>query len=217
LTGRPIIFWGATGHAKVLHEFVGRLGYELVALFDNALVEPPIADVPLYQGQQGFAQWRSEHPGDDYACLVAIGGARGRDRVRIQRELELAGIKTVTVVHPTAFIAADASLAQGCQVLAKAVVGVQAVLGEACIINTAASVDHECVLGNGVHLAPGAVLCGCVRIGDHVLVGPNAVVLPRLTIGRDCVIGAGAVVTHDVPDGVVVYGNPARIQRENIL
>ncbi len=35
--------------------------------------------------------------------------------------------------------------------------------------------------------------------------------LPGIVIGENALVGAGAVVTHDVPDGAVVAGNPARI------
>ena len=49
-------------------------------------------------------------------------------------------------------------------------------------------------------------------IGDGVWIGMRAVILPQCRkIGPGAVIGAGAVVTHDVPPGVVVAGNPARI------
>ena len=34
---------------------------------------------------------------------------------------------------------------------------------------------------------------------------------PGVTIGRDALVGAGAVVVHDVPDGAIVVGNPARV------
>ena len=47
-------------------------------------------------------------------------------------------------------------------------------------------------------------------IGARAFVGIGAVVLPRLQIGEDAIIGAGAVVTHDVPAGTTVGGNPAR-------
>jgi maltose O-acetyltransferase len=35
-----------------------------------------------------------------------------------------------------------------------------------------------------------------------------------VTIGDDSVVGFGAVVTTDVPAGVVVAGNPARVVRK---
>ncbi|KAJ1736106.1 hypothetical protein LPJ61_000156 [Coemansia biformis] len=50
-----------------------------------------------------------------------------------------------------------------------------------------------------------------VRIGNNVWVGGGAIILPGITIGNGVTIGAGAVVTKDVPDNVVVAGNPARI------
>ena len=42
-------------------------------------------------------------------------------------------------------------------------------------------------------------------------VGSGAVILPGVTIGVGAIVGAGAVVTRDVPDGVTVVGNPARV------
>ena len=48
-------------------------------------------------------------------------------------------------------------------------------------------------------------------IGKRVFLGANAVILPGITIGDGVIIGAGAVVTKNVPAGVVVGGNPAKI------
>lgn len=42
-------------------------------------------------------------------------------------------------------------------------------------------------------------------------IGANATLLPGIVIGMNALVGAGAVVTHDVPDGAVVVGNPARV------
>jgi hypothetical protein len=46
-----------------------------------------------------------------------------------------------------------------------------------------------------------------------VRLGGSVVVCPDVTIGSNVVVGAGSVVTKDVPDNVVVAGNPARIIR----
>lgn len=50
-----------------------------------------------------------------------------------------------------------------------------------------------------------------VRIGNDVFIGMNSIVLPGVTIGSRVVVAAGSVVTKNVPDGVVVGGNPARV------
>ncbi|MBQ8141739.1 MAG: hypothetical protein IJ194_01100 [Bacilli bacterium] len=39
----------------------------------------------------------------------------------------------------------------------------------------------------------------------------GAILCPGVTIGENSVAGAGSMVTKDVPDNVVVGGNPARI------
>ena len=214
---KPIVFWGASGHAKVLHEFIARAGYQLVAVFDNnPAASAPIPGTPLYYGVEGFTRWNAEHRGARPSCLVAIGGSRGRARLDIQQFLEAHEIEPIVAIHPTAFVAANARISKGSQILAQAAVCAEAVVGEGCIVNTASSVDHETILGEGVHIAPGATLAGCVSVGAYTLVGPGAVVLPRIRIGADCIVGAGAVVTKDVPDGKVVYGNPATIRRDNI-
>ena len=50
-----------------------------------------------------------------------------------------------------------------------------------------------------------------VSIGDRVWIGSGATVLAGATIGDQSVIAAASVVTADVPSGVVVAGNPARV------
>ena len=52
-----------------------------------------------------------------------------------------------------------------------------------------------------------------VTIGDGTWVGARAMILPGVTIGKRVVVAAGSVVTRDVPDDVLVAGNPARVVR----
>jgi len=53
-----------------------------------------------------------------------------------------------------------------------------------------------------------------VTIGDNVWIGGSAVINPGVTIGDNVVVASGAVVIKDVPDNVVVGGNPAKIIKE---
>jgi acetyltransferase-like isoleucine patch superfamily enzyme len=49
-----------------------------------------------------------------------------------------------------------------------------------------------------------------VIIEDYVFIGPRVIILPGIKIGKGAVIAASAVVTHDVPDGKIVGGVPAK-------
>lgn len=55
----------------------------------------------------------------------------------------------------------------------------------------------------------------CVRtlVKRGASIGSGAILLCGITIGKNAMIGAGSVVTKDVPAGVVVAGNPARVMK----
>lgn len=81
-------------------------------------------------------------------------------------------------------------------------------------------------IGNNVTLAPRVhILChdastknflgytkiGRVTIGNNVFIGAETVIMPGVTVGNNVIIGANSTVTHDIADGVVVAGSPARV------
>lgn len=52
---------------------------------------------------------------------------------------------------------------------------------------------------------------GSVVIEDGAFVGAGSILLPGVRIGRAAYVAAGSVVAADVPPGVLVAGNPARV------
>lgn len=214
---RRYVLWGSAGHALVLDEIIRSHGDRTIALFDNSeSAASPLAGVELLGGRSAWDEWVNANP--DRAtmhALVAIGSGRGRDRLEIQGLMIDAGLHCEQLVHSTAFVSNSALIGPGTQVLAMGIVAAGVRLGQACVVNHKASVDHESVIGDGVFLAPGATVLGQVTVGDCSTIGAGAVVLPRLRIGEDCMIGAGAIITRDVPDGMIVVGNPGRCVGSN--
>ena len=52
---------------------------------------------------------------------------------------------------------------------------------------------------------------GCVTVNDLVTVNAGTRIVQSRHIGRGSVLGMGSVVIRDVPEGVKVFGNPAKI------
>ena len=52
---------------------------------------------------------------------------------------------------------------------------------------------------------------GVTKVGDNVFVGMKSIILMGSQIGNNVIIGAGAVVSGNIPDNVVVAGNPAKV------
>lgn len=86
-------------------------------------------------------------------------------------------------------------------------------------------IGGNCMMAPGVHIYTATHPIGAsqrvsgleygkpVRIGDNVWIGGRAVINPGVTIGDNVVIASGTVVVRDIPDSVVVAGNPSRILR----
>ena len=55
-----------------------------------------------------------------------------------------------------------------------------------------------------------AVKYGNITIGDNCNISWDVTIMPNVHIGNNCIIAAGAVVTHDVPNGEIWGGVPAK-------
>lgn len=206
-----VILWGGTGQAKVVRPVIEYYGGKVVAVFDDTQgLKPPFTDVELFCGWEGFQKWIQGQDRSKIGFCVAIGNPHGRARVRIHDRLVEEGLAPVTLAHHTSWIADNAIIGIGSQIMAGAIVCEEAKLGRQCIVNTKASVDHECVLEDGVELAPAATLCGLVHAEKYAWICAGATVLPRVNVGADAIVGAGAVVIKDVPSGTTVLGIPAK-------
>ncbi len=76
-------------------------------------------------------------------------------------------------------------------------------------------------VGARVNIGAGTITCNYdgkrkyqTEIGDEAFIGSDTMLVAPVRIGRAARTGAGSVVTHDVPDGELAYGVPARVVRK---
>lgn len=207
---KEIVVWGAGDQARVNQDILNDLGVNVVRFIDDTPgKESFLPFVPLLS-KSDFEAWIRNCDVRNLGFVVSIGNPYGHVRTRLSNYLKGLGIKPFALVDKSAMIRSSVVFGDGIQVMPHALIHGDVRIGEQCILNTKILVEHDCELGDGVEIGPGAILCGRVQIGNNTWVGAGAVVRPRVKIGKNVIIGAGSVVVKDVPDNVVVVGNPAR-------
>lgn len=122
--------------------------------------------------------------------------------------------RLLNCIHTSAQVSRTAMLETGILVAANSVINPLAKIGMGVICNTGSIIEHECIIGDYAHIAPGAVLAGNVNIGENCFVGARSVIREGIKIGNNSIIGAGAVIVKDVPENVIIIGNPGKILKK---
>ena len=125
------------------------------------------------------------------------------------------GWEAVNIIHPDAVVSPTAKIGKGVLIECGCLITPSPVIGDNVVVNTGSQVNHDNVVEDHVYIASGVVLSGGVTIGSNTLLDDGVIVTLGRSVGKNSLIGAGAVVTKDIPDGVVAYGNPCKVIREN--
>lgn len=134
---------------------------------------------------------------------AAIGiGYMGKSNLRekLWNQLKKIGFQFPIICDPSAIVANNVQIGEGCFIGKGAVINANASIGQMCIINTGAIVEHDCCVDDFSHISVSTVLCGNVKIGRSSFVGANATIIQGRVIGDNCIVGAGAVVRENVED-----------------
>lgn len=194
-----IVFAGAGGHGKVCAHIAARNGYDSIIFLDDG-------SEPAYTAAGRIADF-VRYLDSDTEFFVSVGNISARRR--IQREIEKAGGRMATLVHPDAVVGGDVKTGRGVVIMARAVINPGTVIGNGVVINTGSVVEHDCRIGDYCHIAPCACLCGQVTAGEGSWIGAGATVIQQVDICPGCMIGAGAVVTGDIGEAGTYAGVPA--------
>ena len=140
--------------------------------------------------------------------------------------------ESAVVFHPDLVNLYGCSIGSGTRIGTFVEIQSGAVIGARCKIQSHAFICEGITIGDEVFVGHGVMFIndrrpaatnaeGELKGGDDwelettvvrkgASIGSGAVVMCGVTIGERALIGAGAVVTHDVSDGEIVAGVPAR-------
>jgi sugar O-acyltransferase (sialic acid O-acetyltransferase NeuD family) len=165
-----------------------RLPPEIPAkLLGNPLHYQPQAD-EVFIPAVGDPRWRRD--------LVAPLAAQGAQFISYQR-------------HAT--VGARTRIGQGVFLTPSVVVSTDCSIGDFAYLDTYVVVGHNVEIGPHCMVGAMTFLAGDVRIGTGAAIHPRATIAKGVQVGDGATIGIGSVVVKDVPPGVTVFGNPARV------
>ncbi|MDG1841764.1 MAG: acetyltransferase [Crocinitomicaceae bacterium] len=201
---RAFIF-GNGGHANVLASILKNKNQEIFFIDKSRTTADVINEDEFFNEIESYK---------NHEVFLGIGS--NKIRTSIYQKLINAGITPSNCISKHSFIAHDAKLGNGVVICPGSVVGSKAIIGNNTIINTMSSVDHDCVLGDNSQITCGVTFGGNVIVGKNCFFGLKSAVIPGINIGDNAIVMAGSIVVNDVPQKVMVGGNPAQIiERKN--
>ena len=206
--GKNLLLIGGGGHCRsVLSSVLAEKEYEEVGIIDFTNI--PVMGISVVGRDEDLPTLKNSGWTDAFITVGSIGNTGLRRR--LYQMIKKLGFTIPSIIDPTAIVAQDVKIGEGCFVGKGAVLNSGTEIGECAIINTGAVIEHDCKIGAFAHISPGTVLCGQVKVGNDSHVGAGSVVRQQIEIGNETLVGIGSVVVQNIPDCVKALGNPCKV------
>lgn len=150
---------------------------------------------------------RTYEPNANDIFVAAIGDPRLKRRLiapLLEKGGVFVGLRTMALMSERVRL--------GCSVIGEgARISVDCSVGDYAFVGAESILGHDVVVADYAHVGARCFFGGGVRVGEHALVHPMSSVAAGVHVGEGAVVALGAVVFKDVPAGVTVAGNPARL------
>jgi sugar O-acyltransferase (sialic acid O-acetyltransferase NeuD family) len=133
-------------------------------------------------------------------------------RAELIRKLEARGARFITIIHPTAYVAANATVGDGCIVGPFCAIGSDVRVGDHVLLTSYSSLAHDSVSHSFVVLSPYSAANGGAILEEGVFLGTHAVINPLIRIGAWSKVASGSIVYRDVPPNCLALDNPAIVR-----
>jgi len=120
------------------------------------------------------------------------------------------GGKFDTFISLSAKIHPNSEIGSGVFIWDNVVVGADAKIHDHVICQSNVIIGHDVVIGEYTIIDTFVACCGFAKIGSRTALHTGAKIAPQVSVGSGVMAGIGSVIIRDIPNGVSVFGNPAR-------
>ncbi len=145
-------------------------------------------------------------------CLIQSGASIGSDGFAFERhatgELEKFPHNGYVRIGNNVEIYANCSVARGSLS--------DTVIGDGTKLDALVHIAHNVIVGKNCELTAGTIIGGSTTLGNMCWTGLNSTLKNKIKIGNNVIVASGASVIHNVPDGDIVAGVPAKSIKEKV-
>ncbi len=201
-----LVLYGAGSTGIEVYELARQCGewHDIVFIDDNRGTDS-LLGCSVYD----FRQFRETYPAGKVTFIITLDEPKFRKAA--YEKMIRAGYQAGILVHPSAYISKEAEIEGGAVLGAGVSVGAFAKIGKNFYASRNVTVGSDTQIGDHVVTGAGAFVGRYSRIGDEAVIGTGALINDHIGIGTESIVAIGAVVFKDVPDRLMVIGNPARI------
>lgn len=206
---RKLIIVGAGGLGRIVHDVLSHDSevareYTLAGFLDNR----DDLDLPADLRGSVLGSPLTHQPRADEVFIPAIGDPAWRQKLLAPLIQRHAAFYSYT---RQAAVAARTRMGRGVFLTPGAVISTDCEIGDYSYIDTYVIAGHDVRVGAYCMVGAMSFLAGGVCVEDGVAIHPRATIAKGVTVARGSTVGIGAVVVRDVPPGVTVFGNPAKV------
>lgn len=147
---------------------------------------------------------------------ICIAQGEPNSKKQIRKKLEKNGYALATLISPTLHLPSSTKLGRGIVIKSGVSIGSDVIIGDNVSILANSNIGHDTILGDNCQIAPLVSISGNCVIGKDTYIGTQAAIMEKTLVGNGVIISMGACVFNDIPDGLIVMGNPARFVKNNI-
>ena len=122
--------------------------------------------------------------------------------------------RLATIVHKSAFIGEGVTLDPGAFVMYNCYIGPNAHIGKCSLVMANCSIGHDTYIDDICHCSVGAIMTGYSKLSFCSDLAVGSTLIAYKVVGKYSMVAANAVATHDVPEGEIWAGTPAKLLKK---
>jgi len=194
--GREVYLWAKDSFPKDKYYIKGFLDDNKLALDGFNLDINIIGDVNNYL------------PKKYDRFIIAIGNIDNKKKIILSLKNKKAIF--ISLIHPTAIVAENATIGEGVIVCPFCIVSDHVILDDFVMLNVYSSCGHDAMIGRYSILSSYSAVGGYAILEEEVFFGLKATVIPGKRIKYKSKVSANSVVMRDVPTKRMVFGVPGK-------